>query len=116
MRILAHIHTLNDEEVIDRSLQALMDQTYPLEEILLVDNGSVDGTLSRAFPRHVTVIRQAENGGTSGAVVTGLEYGLSKGYDWVWLFDADTAPRGDALEKLIRLYRSFPEAIQRQTR
>jgi len=114
MRILGHIHTLNDEEVIDRSLQALLAQTYPLDGILVVDNGSTDGTLKRSFPQHVTVIRHPENRGTSGAVVTGMQYALEKGYDWIWLFDADSAPRGDALKKLVDLYQSFPSDVREQ--
>jgi glycosyltransferase involved in cell wall biosynthesis len=45
VRIVGHIHTFNDEEVIDRSLHALLRQTCPVDEIILVDNGSTDGTL-----------------------------------------------------------------------
>lgn len=115
MRILGHIHSLNDEEVIDRSVQSLLGQTYPVEEILLVDNGSTDGTLNRSFPKQVTVLRHPENRGTSGAVVTGFQYALAKEYDWIWLFDADSAPRKDALEKLIELYQSFTPELQAQT-
>jgi rhamnosyltransferase len=116
MRILGHIHTFNDEDVIDRSLQALLDQTYRLDEILIVDNASTDGTLKRSFPEQVTVIRHPDNLGTSGAVVTGMRYALDKGYDWIWIFDADSAPHRDALEKLVRLYNSFSPELQAQTR
>ncbi len=115
MRILGHIHALNDEDVIDRSVQALLDQTYPLEEILIVDNGSTDGTLQRTFPEKVTIIRHPENRGTSGAVITGFQYALDKGYDWIWLLDADSAPRKNALEMLVELYQSFPPDTQAQT-
>jgi GT2 family glycosyltransferase len=116
MRILGHIHTFNDEDVIDRSLGALLDQTYPLDEVLIVDNASTDSTLERSFPNNVTVIRHPENRGTSGAVVTGFQYAIDKEYDWIWVFDADSAPRKDALEKLVRLYLGFAPEIQTQTR
>jgi GT2 family glycosyltransferase len=116
MRILGHIHTLNDEDVIDRSLQALLDQTHPLDEIVLVDNGSTDGTLERPFPNHVTVIRHTKNLGTSGAVITGFQYALDNNYDWIWVFDADSAPHRDALEKLFHLYESLPSEVKAQTR
>jgi glycosyltransferase involved in cell wall biosynthesis len=115
MRILGHIHTFNDEDVIDRSLEALLDQSQPLDEILIVDNGSTDGTLRRSFPAGVTVIRHEDNRGTSGAVITGMQYALDKRYDWIWLFDADSAPRKDALEKLVQLYQSFPRDLQSET-
>jgi len=115
VRILGHIHTFNDEDVIERSVQALLEQTHPLDEVLVVDNASQDGTLDRRFPPPVTVIRHSENRGTSGAVITGFEYALGKGYDWIWIFDADTAPEKDALEKLLGLYHSFPLPLQAQT-
>src|SRR5712691_7454663 len=115
MKIIGHIHSFNDEDVIDKSLQALLDQTYPVEEILLVDNGSTDGTLRRAFPPKVTVIRHPENRGTSGAVVTGFEYALANGYDWIWILDADSAPRKNALEKLLELYQYFHPVLRAQT-
>lgn len=114
MRILGHVHSFNDEDVIDRSLSALLKQTYPLDHIVLVDNGSTDGTLLRQFPENVTVIRHPENRGTSGAVITGLQYAINQGYDWIWLFDADTAPHCDALERLVNFYRSVPADLQRQ--
>jgi len=107
MRILVHMHAFNDAEVIDRSLQALRDQTYPIEEILLVDNDSTDGTLRRSLPRHVTVIHHPKNLGPSGAVATGFRYALQQGYDWVWVLDADSIVNVDALEKLVDLNRSL---------
>jgi len=114
MKILGHIHSFNDEEVIDRSLAALLGQTYALDEILIVDNASTDGTLRRSFPDKVTVIRHLENRGTSGAVITGFEYALKKQYDWIWVFDADSAPHKHALEKLMELYHGFPSELQEQ--
>ena len=106
MRILTYIHTFNDAEVIDRALQAILGQTYTVPEILLVDNGSTDRTLDRSFPEQVTIIRHRTNLGTSGAVATGLQYALAKQYDWIWVLDADSQPRQDALEKLVDLYTS----------
>lgn len=112
MKILGHMHTFNDEEVIDRSLRALLDQTRPLDELLIVDNQSTDGTLNRHFPPQVSVVRHPENRGTSGAVITGFQYALAKGYDWVWVFDADSAPQPDALETLLAFFSSLLPAKQ----
>lgn len=104
MRILAQIVTLNDERAIEQSLAAVLAQEHPVDEVLIVDNGSTDGTLDREFPEHVTVVRHGCNLGTSGSSITALRYGLEHDYDWVWLFDADSAPRPDALGKLITLF------------
>lgn len=112
MRILGHIHSLNDEEVIDRSVQALLDQTHPVDAIVVVDNGSTDGTLAKLAAKPVTVLRHADNLGTSGAVLTGLRYAIRHGYDWIWIFDADSAPRPNALEKLVALYQVLPGELR----
>lgn len=114
MRILGHIHTFNDEEVIDQSLQALLDQTYPVDEILVVDNDSTDKTLSREFPDKVKIIRHGKNLGTSGAVISGMKYALEHQFDWIWIFDADSAPRKDALEKLVEFYQGLSRDLQTQ--
>jgi len=79
MRILAHIHTMNDEAVIEQLLDALRRQTQPLDAIVIVDNASTDRTLDRVFPENVTVIRNAENLGTSGAIRIGLAHALEHG-------------------------------------
>jgi GT2 family glycosyltransferase len=115
MRVLGHIHTLNDEQVIERSLAALRAQTRPLDAIVVVDNGSTDGTLARLAGQPIQLIRHAQNLGTSGSVVSGFRHALDGGFDWIWLFDADTAARPDALEKLLALHAALDEDTRRQT-
>src|SRR5947208_12840142 len=115
MRVRAHIHTLNDADIIDRTIEAMLHQTRPVDGILVVDNGSRDGTLERPAVKHASVLRHRENLGTSGAVISGLQFALDHDYDWIWVFDADSLPESDALEKLLGLYAEFPEALQAQT-
>src|ERR1044071_4046672 len=107
MRILGHIHTFNDAEVIEQTVAALRGQTVPLAAILVVDNASTDDTLNRIVSEPVTIIRNLKNLGTSGAVVLGFEYALANEFDWVWLFDADSVPEPDALENLLNAFHSF---------
>jgi rhamnopyranosyl-N-acetylglucosaminyl-diphospho-decaprenol beta-1,3/1,4-galactofuranosyltransferase len=115
MRILAHIHTFNDADVIDQTIAALLRQTRPVDGILVVDNASTDGTLDRPSLADVDVLRHDDNLGTSGAIHSGFEYALAHGYDSIWLFDADSVPEPDALEKLLDLYASWPKRLQDET-
>ena len=115
MRILGYMHTFNDTDVIDDTLRALCEQTYPIPEILIVDNASTDGTLQRSFPDQVTVIIHDENLGTSGTVITGFQYAIAHNYDWIYLLDADSQPQKDAVEKLIGLYKSLSPTLQEKT-
>lgn len=112
MKVLAHIHTFNDADIVDRTIDAVLRQTRPVDGILVVDNGSSDGTLKQPSLRHATVLRHEENLGTSGAVASGFRFALDHDYDWIWLFDADSNPEPDALEKLLSAYGEWPPAVQ----
>lgn len=94
----------NGAPVLPRQVDALLRQTRPLQEIVVVDNGSMDGTielLAERYP-HVKVLRIAENCGLGGGLAVGLAYAaLEKGHDWVWTFDQDSLPSDDALENLL---------------
>jgi rhamnosyltransferase len=90
--------------VLPRQIEALLRQTRPLQEIIVVDNASGDGTtalLSERYPQ-VKVLRMAENLGVGGALAAGMSYAaLEKGHDWVWTFDHDSVPNDDALEAML---------------
>jgi rhamnosyltransferase len=85
-------------------MRALLRQSRPLQEIVVVDNASTDGTssmLAREFPQ-VTLLRLDENLGIGGGLASGLQYAaIQKRYDWVWTFDQDSIPSNDALELLL---------------
>ena len=104
MRILAHIHTHNEAEFIERALAALQRQTRPPEAIVIVDNLSTDGTLDRIFPESVTVIRNPANIGVAGSVAVGLAHALKEKFDWTWVLDADSVPEPDALANLLSFF------------
>jgi GT2 family glycosyltransferase len=114
-KVLAYVHTYNDADVIEDTIRALCDQTYPITEILLVDNASTDDTLNRPFPAKVTIIRNDKNLGTSGAVAQGMEFALARGFDWIYILDADSHPRADAIENLVKCYRNLTPELQATT-
>ena len=115
IKVLAYVHTYNDADVIDATIAALCRQTYPVSEVLLVDNASSDGTLDRRFPDKVTLMRNRQNLGTNGAVAAGMEYALAHGYDWIYIVDADSNAEPDAIEKLVKSYLSLPPDVQAST-
>jgi rhamnopyranosyl-N-acetylglucosaminyl-diphospho-decaprenol beta-1,3/1,4-galactofuranosyltransferase len=115
MRVLAYIHTFNDADVIDRTLDAVRHQTRPPDALIIVDNASTDGTLNRTFPEQVTVIRNVENLGTSGAIGIGFSHALEHDFDWMWILDADSVPEREALATLLDLYDSWPGSLQEET-
>lgn len=114
MRVLAHIHTFNDAGVIEQALEGLQRQTRMPDAILIVDNASTDTTLDRTFPGNVTIIRNSENLGTSGAVRIGFAHALQHEFDWTWVFDADSVPEPDALETLIAFFQRLSPSAREQ--
>lgn len=96
--------TCNAAHVLHRQMETLMRQTRPLEEIIVVDNASTDGThalIAERYPQ-VTLLRMSENLGVGAGLAAGLAYGaLEKRHDWVWTFDQDSVPNYDALEILL---------------
>jgi len=90
---------------LPRHIDALLEQRRPLEEIIVVDNASVDETsalLAARYP-HVTVLRMSENVGVGGALAAGLAYAAQeKKHDWIWMFDQDSVPAQAALEVMLQ--------------
>jgi GT2 family glycosyltransferase len=115
MRVLAYIHNFNQADVIDGAIDAVLHQTRRPDGLLLVDNASTDGTLNRAFPEQVSVIRNATNLGSCGAIGVGLSHALERGFDWMWLLDADSVAEPEALARLLDLYASWPSTLQEET-
>jgi GT2 family glycosyltransferase len=100
----------NAARLLPQQIDALLRQTRPLQEIIVVDNGSDDGTsamLRQQYPQ-VRVLTMAGNLGMAGAWAAGLAYAaLEKGHDWTWTFDDDSVPNKDSLELLLEGWRSL---------
>lgn len=77
----------NAEAFIAETIQSALDQTYRDLEIIVVDDGSSDGTVARvgAFGDRVR-LHQQRNGGVARARNTGVS--LARG-EWIAFLDAD---------------------------
>lgn len=58
-------------------------------DVLVVDDGSKDGTSSQAHDRGALVINHPFNLGYGAALQTGFKFAVKKGYDYVVTIDAD---------------------------
>ncbi len=107
-KIAAVVVTYNRKELLKECLEGLLNQEYPLEAIILIDNASTDGTPEFLQKNgyldnpKIDYIRLSENTGGAGGFYEGVKRGCEKSYDWLWLMDDDAEPKADALEKLSR--------------
>jgi len=101
-RICAVVVTYNRKTLLEECLAALLNQTRPLDEVIVVDNASTDGTedIMRTRFADVTYVKLAENIGGAGGFHEGMKLAYEKGHDWIWVMDDDVIPMADALEKL----------------
>lgn len=101
MKIAAVVVTFNRLDLLKRVIASLFGQTLKPDAVIVVDNGSTDGTGEWLCQgKGLTVIRQ-ENVGGAGGFHTGIKYAYEHGFDWIWCMDDDVSPRPDCLEQLL---------------
>lgn len=97
------IAAYNEEKVIGRTIQSILASDYPVSEIIVVDDGSADGTFLEVVTQfagepRVIALKQ-ENGGKAAALNNALSQ--SRGEVLVCI-DADTQLKSDAIGLLAR--------------
>lgn len=104
MKIAIVIPNWNGEEYLSACLESLSAQTIPAN-ILVVDNGSVDGSLAiikENYPA-VEVVALPRNYGFAGGVNRGIARALEQGAEYVALFNNDAVAYKDWLEHLVKV-------------
>lgn len=100
MKIIAVVVTYNRRELLKRNIGCLR-QNRPVTDIVVVNNGSTDGTREWLDAQtDLTVVNQ-ENVGGSGGFYTGIQKACDMGADWIWCMDDDVFPRPDCMERLL---------------
>ncbi|MBI2680663.1 MAG: glycosyltransferase family 2 protein [Candidatus Solibacter usitatus] len=89
----------NGRALLEKLLASLRLQTYPIAEILIVDNGSDDGAPELAESAGARVIRMGWNAGFARAVNRGVQQARG---EWLALVNTDVEAQPDWLEKLMQ--------------
>lgn len=101
MNIKAVVVTYNRLNLLKRSIQSLR-QNKALNDIIIVNNGSTDGTGEWLDQQtYLNVITQ-ENVGGSGGFYTGIQKAYEGGADWIWCMDDDVFPHADCIDNLLK--------------
>ena len=99
--------TFNRARYIRAAISSILGQSCRAREIIVVDDGSTDGTAAvcAEFERQVRYVRQPENRGKTAAINRGLALASA---DYIWIMDDDDIAPSDALERLLRPLNANP--------
>lgn len=103
-KVIAVVVTYNRLELLKRVIDSLKNQTVELAQIIIVNNGSTDGTHEWLDQQSgLTVIHQ-DNVGGSGGFYRGIQEASKLDCDWIWCMDDDVFPRQNCLYCLLDFY------------
>jgi biofilm PGA synthesis N-glycosyltransferase PgaC len=102
MKLTVIIPAYNEAAFVGDTIRSLLEQTVPPNEIILVDDGSTDGTGDVGRRAGITVIRPPHNTGSkAGAQTFALPWVQT---ELVMAIDADTTLEPTAVEKLMQCF------------
>lgn len=97
--------TFNRLGWVKKVIDKLLKQTYPIHEIVVIDNCSTDDTQNwlKQFHGHdiITTYRTQENVGGAGGFTKGMQIASKASPDFIWIMDDDCIAEEDALEHLV---------------
>jgi GT2 family glycosyltransferase len=93
-------------------LNSLQRQEYDNLQVIVVDNGSTDGSSRKIQAAHpwTTVIETGRNLGFSSGCNVGTRLALQTNAEYVWLLNNDTIAPPDTTRKLVRTAQQNPNA------
>ena len=124
MTTSAIIVTFNRKDLLLRCIDAVLNQTHKVGNLIIVDNASTDSTVHAVFEKYgsgqfdsekeklilisderevsLYIYSKSENTGGSGGFNKGMEIAFeSLDSDYFWLMDDDGYPTENCLEKLV---------------
>ena len=94
------LSTYNEEKYIAKSIQSILDQTYPYFEFIIVNDGSTDSTLQivKSFTDPRIVVIDKPNSGLPDSLNRGI---TAAKYDWIARMDGDDIATHDRFERQV---------------
>lgn len=134
--IAACIVTYNRKELLIKCLNSIISQTQTVQEIIIVNNCSTDGTKDMLFSKgyicpineytsedasiyisnykisktqniQIRLIDKILNEGGAGGFYTAMKTAYELGYEWVWLMDDDGIPNNNQIEELLKKSKKY---------
>lgn len=100
-KITAVVVTFNRLNLLQRVIASLQKQSVYIHDIIIVNNGSTDGTKEWLDKQNKLHIIHQENVGGSGGFYRGIQEASKTECDWIWCMDDDVFPSEHCLENLL---------------
>ncbi len=110
-KVLVLILSYDGRHLLEECLTSYLANDYPNFEVVVIDNGSTDGTkewVEKNYPQ-VTVLRSDKNIGYSGGFNFGLDYAFNKrNADYVLITNNDVKADSKVITELVKVAESAP--------
>lgn len=108
--VAAIVLNYNGKDVTLEALESLEGMSYPSYDLVVVDNGSTDGSaeaIAERFPA-VHQVRTEDNLGPAGGANLGIRWALERGYDYLMVLNNDIEVEPTMLDELVAVAESDP--------
>jgi glycosyltransferase involved in cell wall biosynthesis len=109
MKVSAIIPVFNRRDLLPRAINSALAQSVPVDEIIVVDDGSTDGSAEVAarYGNRVRVVQQA-NSGVAGARHRGIQEARG---EWIAFLDSDDEWLPDRNAELLKAAQQVPAEV-----
>ena len=111
-RLAVVVLAWNARAEIPGCFESLRTEVRPGDAVLVVDNGSSDGTVDAVRRAHpwAEVLENGANLGYAAGNNAGIRRALERGFPWVWVLNPDTVVQPGAVEALLAAAAADPSA------
>lgn len=110
-KVIICIVNWNDYRKTIECLESLKQLKYENFRILLIDNGSVDGSIEKITKQYpcLLLFSLKHNIGAAAGRNIGIDYALNSGFDYIFFLDNDAVVESSTLDELIRVAEDRPD-------
>lgn len=111
------IVTFNRKKLLVEAVDSLLNQSFPIDRIIIVDNCSTDGTFDLLEKQglidnpRISYYRTEKNIGGSGGFAFGINKAKEFGLDWLTLSDDDAIYSPDYFSKIENAIKAYPDIL-----
>lgn len=106
-RVSAYITAYKDYDALEKCINGINQQSYPVEAIFILDNSPTSELSSQ--DNRILVEHHPENCGIGLGLKMAIEWASDRGYDFLWTFDQDSVPAPDCLKTLLQAHKHLSQ-------